>query len=104
MAYIDKINVNGTTYDLGCMNSLTDSSGHQRFVDGNLSTRTITNITHKYSKWSLSGSHFICVEAFNVAANHTQASYTVLCTFQVPLWLGQKIYPLVDNNDWVKLS
>ena len=50
-------------------------------------------ITISYCKWSLSGTHLMCVIAGNVTAGTEIASSTVLASFMLPDYILNKVYP-----------
>lgn len=101
MAYIDKINVNGTNYDLGVMESLKDANGHNRFIEGNpTSNLSNTGLTIDYAKWSLSGTHLMIVFAFsnNTGSDIVLNAWTVLFAISLEQWVRSKIYPLGNSG------
>ena len=104
MSYLDKINVNGTDYDLGALESLKDQNGNSRFVEGNLTTSTISNITFTYKKWSLSGTHLMLVLAFKVDSATTINAYTDLGYANIPSWVMNKIYTISSNTNRVTVN
>ena len=94
MAYIDKIKVNGVEYDLGALESLKDTNGNNRFIEGINSNDTLTGLTINFSKWSLSGTHLMIVVAGELAAGATIAdSYVLGECVNIPNWVLSKIYP-----------
>ena len=79
------------------VNTLVDSSGHDRFIEGDIVVpEAQTNITKTYGKWSLSGTHLMLVLAGEIKA----ASYTddeVFCEIEIPSWILNKISVIFGN-------
>ena len=80
------------------LEDIVDSAGNKRFIEGDGET-SITAFTNLYKKWSLSGSHLMCVFA---GKNESGSSYqidsgTTVCDFSVPDWILNKIYPISGN-------
>lgn len=71
-----------------------DANGHKRFVDGDGVVSEIAGLTSVYCKWSLSGSHLMCVFAGNVADESVIPTSIVLAYFGMPQWIMDKIYPV----------
>ena len=69
---------------------LNDSNGNARFVEGNLTTKTVTGVTFTYAKWSLSGSHLMLVLCGEVAANAT-LGYGAWGEVELPDYIINKI-------------
>lgn len=100
--YLMQVNATGTGYqlkaiadlDLITLEGIKDSDGHNRFIEGNLTTESIEGITFTYAKWSLSGSHLMIVLAGN-AENGTAitSGQTLASTSNLPSWILDKIYP-----------
>ena len=67
-----------------------DKNGNPRFVDGNLSTASISGVTFTYHKWSLSGSHIMFVLAGEIAAN-TTLNVDVWASVTLPDYIKNKI-------------
>lgn len=72
--------------------NIKDAQGHNRFVDGNGITATLTGLTITYCKWSLSGTHLMFVCAGNVLDTTTIPGSLELCRFNLPEWVYNKIY------------
>ena len=113
MAYVDKINVQGTDYDIndkrlpasaGIFESITDKNGNKRFIEFNGTATEDTDVLPIYQKGSLSGSHLMLVYAFKVKAGQTLANYALLNGFALPDWLRAKIYPVGASEDWVSVQ
>ena len=72
---------------------LVDKNNHFRFVEGNVSTSTISGVTFSYAKWSLSGSHLSIVVA-GTLANGSSLNGDLWATITLPSWIVSKIYPV----------
>lgn len=72
---------------------LVDSKGNPRFVEGDGEGITQEGVTITYCKWSLSGTHLMCVLAGTVTAGTEIAGSSVLATFTFPNYILNKIYP-----------
>ena len=103
MAYIDKMIVEGTTYDVGALESLKDTNGRNRFIEGTNESLLPEGLTLKYSKWSLSGSHLMIVFCFANEGNTdiTIPTFTRLFDTTLPEWVFNKIYPIHTGADAV---
>lgn len=78
--------------------SIVDKNGNKRFIEGDIAIEEITGITKKYGKWSLSGSHLMCVIACEVDANTEIPVWpSVFSYIELPEWIIDKIYPLTNN-------
>ena len=74
------------------MENIKDNSGHNRFIEGDLDTYTVANVTFSYAKWSLSGTHLMIVLA---GTNKQQVNAgTYLAEFEPPTWIYNKISSL----------
>lgn len=73
--------------------SLVDSAGNSRFIEGSATLPTITGVTFTYGKWSLSGTHLMCVIAGTIASGNAIANGTIMAQFQLPTFILDKIYP-----------
>lgn len=85
------------TGDAEIFEKITDASGHKRFIEGNLATRTIAGVTFSYAKWSLSGSHLMIVLAGTIADETAYSSGTAFADAVLPSWILDKIYPIVGS-------
>ena len=72
--------------------NITDEAGHKRFIEGNGSPMVATGLTSTYCKWSLSGSHLMCVFAGTLATDGEIEDGIVMATFSVPSWISEKVY------------
>ena len=79
--------------------NIVDKDGHERFIEGDVELyNPIEGMTITFGKWSLSGSHFMVVLAGSIVSG-TSLSWTgsyAKCV-DVPQWVLDKIYPLIDN-------
>lgn len=73
---------------------ITDKDGHKRFIEGNGLVSEITGLTNTYCKWALSGTHLLLVCAGKLADETVINAGTVLCQFEIPKWVYDKIYPV----------
>lgn len=78
------------------LDNIVDSQGHKRFIEGEGTVNT--KITDSYCKWSLSGSHLLVVLGGSVADGTAFTSGENLATFNIPIWVAQKIVPLFSNS------
>ena len=95
--------------------NLVDKDGHSRFIEGNGSPIEQEGAEITYCKWSLSGTHLMCVLAGNISNSTVIANNTTLASFTLPSWVSEKIYPVFAGNleiqyinlyasDWTKQS
>lgn len=105
MAYVDKIVVEGTTYDLGALESLKDVNGRNRFIEGEITPETVSGITFTYARWSLSGTHLMIVLAGTMAGNTSLSHNQTLAWIDLPSWIINKIYPTTASVvSWSELT
>lgn len=80
------------------LDSLVDSKGNPRFIEGDITTNTITGLTYSYAKWSLSGTHLMIVLAgtFDNGASISPQGVGVLN--ELPSWVKDKIYAVWGGN------
>ena len=76
--------------------TLVDADGHERFIEGDINIETITGITKKYGKWSLSGTHLMLVLACEVE-DATAIDGGTLANISLPQWILDKIVPVFSN-------
>ena len=86
-------NVDGTELTT-LMSNIVDSHGNKRFVEGNITMKTIEGITQTYGKWSLSGSHLMIVIGFEIASGVSTPTNTILAEFSLPNFIYNKILSL----------
>lgn len=77
--------------------TLVDSKGNPRFIEGEGTPATIAGFTSTYYKWSLSGTHLMIVLAGTYANGAVIPSITLLCTFDLPDFIMDKINPLATQ-------
>ena len=81
--------------------NITDSQGHKRFIEGEITMDVgASEITKKYGKWSLSGTHLLVVLAGDIP-NETVITAKAIAYFDVPEWIFNKIIP-VDNTGHIE--
>ena len=76
---------------------LNDTNGNPRFVEGNLTTATISGVTFTYAKWALSGSHLMVVLCGEIASGTTIGVVT-LATATLPDYIKNKIVGVFATN------
>lgn len=102
-ATLDGLEVDGTKYKVGggsgtiTLDDIVDKNGNKRFVEGNGTLGSIDGLTSTYCKWSLSGTHLMCVLSATLSANKTLPA-KILATFIVPDYIGRKIIPTWGNH------
>ena len=76
------------------LEDIVDSAGNKRFIEGNGTPLEKEGLTISYCKWSLSGTHLMCVCAGVLALNATINFYAseYLATFTLPSYISEKIY------------
>ena len=85
----EESNLNG----IKVFEDIKDKDGHARFIEGDVDRETdVTNITKKYGKWALSGSHLLIVFAFSVENDATINS--IIARLQIPEWIHNKLVPI----------
>lgn len=112
ITYVDaqlalKANLSGATFtgnvtmgsgtQLKAFENIVDKDGHLRFIEGVGIVSAITGFTSIYCRWSLSGSHLMLVLAGRVDNASVIDVNTMLCKFNLPDWVVNKIYPVVGN-------
>ena len=95
--------VNAASNPLIICENFTDSHIRNRFVEGNITTSTITGVTFTYAKWSLSGSHLMIVVVGQIEENTAISFGTWGDLMSIPSWIRNKIVPtfsdIVDLKD-----
>lgn len=105
MGYLDKINVSGTNYDLGAkLEHITDDSGNNRFIEGDIEFPELTGIASNYSHWALSGTHLMIVVTFYSGVSQPSFPSGNLCEIELPNWVISKIYPIKEGQTIVSVS
>ena len=103
MAYINKIIVNGQEVNANQLEGIQDASGHNRFIEGDITIDTNTGVTGVYNKWSLSGTHLMLVVCLKIE-DVDLSKGTLLAHAELPEWIMDKIYPLSDNTSIVSIA
>ena len=99
---LDGLEVDGTKYKVGgsggtiTLDRIVDSQGNKRFVEEN-GFGNSEYLTIKYCKWSLSGTHLMCVLSATLSANTLLPTGT-LASFNVPDYIGRKILTTWANH------
>ena len=83
--------------DLKVFEHIVDKDGHKRFIEANGTPTTIEKVASGYCKWSLSGSHLMCVYTGNIESGAEIANLTALVQFDLPKWIRDKIVPALSN-------
>lgn len=78
------------------MEKIIDSSDHSRFIEGDITTGTISGVTFTYAKWSLSGTHLMMVLAGTIESGKHLYDYE-FGKVNLPSWVLSKIYPTVGS-------
>ncbi len=99
------VNVSGdlTATHAKIFETIEDSNGHKRFIEGVPTEYLPTGMTLTYKRWSLCGSHLMVVLAGTIAANTTiyWEGPLAICG-DIPQWILDKIIPTV--SDFVELK
>lgn len=75
--------------------NIVDKDGHKRFVEGNgAPNHDITGFTASYCKWSLSGTHLMCVLAGTFEVGCEIGANANIVSFELPSWIANKIFPV----------
>ena len=86
------------------MEEIKDAEGHLRFIEGTPATTAITGLTYTYVKWSLSGTHLMCVVAGNIAdGTSIVAGGMFINLASLPKWIKDKIVTVWSSNVDYKL-
>ena len=86
--------------------NIIDSYGHNRFIEGTSTIRSITGISNTYNKWSLSGTNLHFDFCFKVNSGTTINSYVILYDYALPSWVYDRITTPshIANKDWVAVK
>ena len=76
-------------------NSLFDSSGNFRFIEGNGTARVVSGMSLKSIKWSLNGSNLMFEIDGTFSVN--LRGFDTLCTFDLPEWVADKIAIAIND-------
>ena len=79
------------------LNDIVDSAGNKRFVEGEGNPGTFTGVTPSYCKWSLSGTHLMCVYAGNIAIGSNPTVGSNFVEFELPEYIADKIIPVYSS-------
>ena len=93
---------NGTT---PLFETITDSHGNKRFVEGDLtlgSEFANLGITKKYGKWSLSGTHLMIVLVADIPSGVTTPVNASFCELNIPAFIYNKLSGLWGDTLDVK--
>ena len=77
--------------------SIKDTDGHNRFIEGDITIETLTGVTQQYGKWSLSGSHLMIVIACQLAPNTSLTNGQKLADINLPSWILDKIVAIYGS-------
>ena len=78
-------------------NSLFDSKGNFRFIEGNGTARVVSGMSLASIKWSLNGSNLMFEILGTFSLN--LRGFDTLCTFDLPEWVADKV--VIAYNDIV---
>lgn len=76
-----------------------DSKGNKRFIEGDGTGIAAEGWDITYCKWSLSGTHFMCVLAGSIANDTVVATELALANFNIPAWILNKIFKVWGTNN-----
>lgn len=76
------------------MENIKDLAGNLRFIEGEPKIETISGVTIKYNKWSLSGSHLMIVLAGTIDDATTISVDTLIGTYSLPTFIMNKIFAM----------
>ena len=85
------------------LDSLVDSAGNPRFIEGDLEVQTVTGVTANYYKWSLSGTHLMLVLACTLENSAVISNGTDLAIINLPSFINDKILPVYTDNKTVNI-
>ena len=77
------------------VNTLVDSDGHDRFIEGDITIETITGVTQTYGKWALCGYHLMIAVAGSIDNGTTLTAGTFAKITDLPAWVYDKIVPMI---------
>ena len=80
------------------LDDIVDSKGNKRFIEGSGTPITQEKWNSSYCKWSLSGTHLMCVFAGSVQNNASLVNNQVLAEFPLPEYILNKIFPVFGGN------
>ena len=79
------------------LEDIVDSKGNKRFIEGQGINSTNPNITTLYNRWSLSGTHLMCVLVFKIG-NVNINKNEVLSKYVLPEFIRNKIITADDDT------
>lgn len=92
------------SYELiNAIESLVDSVGNPRFIEGDLEVQTVTGVTANYYKWSLSGTHLMIVLACTLSNSAVISNGTDLAIINLPSFINDKILPVYADNKTINI-
>ena len=71
------------------LDKIIDASGNPRFIEGDGTPNSA--LQDVYCKWSLSGTHLMCVVSGTLPDTTALSAYAVLAEFEIPQWVYDKI-------------
>ena len=80
---------------LNDIEALVDSNGNHRFIVGNGTSGNVSGLTIASSKWVLNGTNLIFEIIGGINKNIPQM--TKICTFNLPVWVANKIIQVSSN-------
>ena len=84
--------------DTKVFENIVDKDGHKRFVEGTLEVPEIDDVTVEYKKWSLSGTHLMCVLVLSALNGATIPQGPILTLQNLPDWILNKVVPVYGTN------
>ena len=101
--------------ELKVFENIVDKDGHKRFIEGDITTETITGVTQNYGKWSLSGTHLMIVLALTIDSGASLTDESTIAIIDLPSWIKDKLQPLIstyvsfvtaigEDEDWSPVS
>lgn len=91
---------NGTTH---LFETITDRQGNPRFVEGDITMRTIEGVTQTYGKWSLSGTHLMIVISCDIENGKQFTGVTQFAFISLPNYILNKI-PVMFAVEYVDIK
>ena len=79
------------------LEDIVDSKGNKRFIEGEGINSTNPNITTLYNRWSLSGTHLMCVLVFKIGSVNINKN-EVLSKYVLPEFIRNKIITADDDT------
>ena len=90
--------------ELKVFENIVDKDGHKRFIEGDITLESVTGVTKTYGKWSLSGTHLMCVLSLKID-DTTALSFAQLCPVleNLPKWIRDKMVVMAPNSDAISV-